>query len=489
MRVNAKAVVLTMAVAWILAMILDYRIVWMQPELWRMKILLMEQGNEFSVSDLKFALNYDVFEAAPRITRPLSSLAEIINTKLRYQLWQITVPHPALSFTWLFSLILSPYLLYRILRSLGTSTEWSIGGVALYLTSSSLLSHVTMLFRPGKPIVDFLLIYALFLCSRIQPDLTSGSFPWRRFGWLNTVVFIAFLFDETAVAIFCALLIVFPKVCFYSRKTGAVVLLLLPLTLAVTYLAILPALTAMAGFPMPSLLDYQPIRASLGLGSLELWKFKAQNFLVLFQDSMSLFSPSRIAEPAGAILIACNFVAMVVLIATALIRMFRNDLDQADVSHPPRSSLRRWLLLLLVYGLLHGFMMARVGQNVWGPFWYGTYWGVGFSIFAAQVLDRLRLRPWLGTALLFLMCASSLFVFKRMNFAYKYLHEVDKPAQIYDVYVGTLNRFELYANHQKASPYSETMTRWRSYRRGDELPFEDLPRDLGYLKAELGSKH
>src|SRR5262245_33979816 len=94
-------------VAFLLA---NYNVVWAQPEELNWREYILENGTSFEAADLTKPLNWEVFEYAPRSTRPLSSYAELVDTKLRARLWKLMVPHPSLSITWIPLLVVTPLL-------------------------------------------------------------------------------------------------------------------------------------------------------------------------------------------------------------------------------------------------------------------------------------------------------------------------------------------------------------------------------------------
>ena len=188
-----NAVLLIAVYSYLLFVLLGYENAWLLPEILDKKQHFLETGSRLNFEDFVRAFNYDFFEAGPRITRPLSTLMLALDTKFRAWLWRYVVPHPSVSLTYLFSLILSPLLLYRLLRNLEVDANTALGGTALYLASPGLLSLVVMLFWPAKPMANFSLILCLYLASELEQDLRRDrGEPAGRFFLLTAVMFVSY---------------------------------------------------------------------------------------------------------------------------------------------------------------------------------------------------------------------------------------------------------------------------------------------------------
>src|SRR5262247_2605472 len=118
----------------------NYNVVWAQMEELNWREYILSNGISLTSDDWTKPLNWQVFEYAPRCTRPLSSYVETLDTKLRAALWKVMVPHPSLSITWILSLLITPWLFFRLLRNLEVDSNIAILATALYVGNPGTLS-------------------------------------------------------------------------------------------------------------------------------------------------------------------------------------------------------------------------------------------------------------------------------------------------------------------------------------------------------------
>src|ERR1051325_8787216 len=123
---------------WIAFFLSDYSNVWVQPEVNAWRSFLSESYTVRGA--FQMALNWTLFEGEPRLTRPLANTVEMLDGALRRKLWRVMTPYPTLSLTYLFILVLTPLLLYAVLRSLGVRPFFSYCAVALYFANPGTLS-------------------------------------------------------------------------------------------------------------------------------------------------------------------------------------------------------------------------------------------------------------------------------------------------------------------------------------------------------------
>jgi len=198
-----------------------------------------------------FLRGFDVlsFESDNPRVRFVSNLFLLLNVKLRIWLWNYLPPHPSFSFTWIFSLLLSPIILYRLILNL--SGEKSAGwiGLSIYFISIGFLSGVLWLFHPAKPIANFLTLLCFLLASKIERSGTSGSVVGYFTGML-AVMLIAFFTDETAWFLFLIVPLIFPGIFLIEGRKrlfiSSYLLLGIGFVMFLTYIA--PLLVAPFGF-------------------------------------------------------------------------------------------------------------------------------------------------------------------------------------------------------------------------------------------------
>lgn len=171
-----------------------------------------------------FLRGFDVlsFESDNPRVRFVSNLFLLLNVKLRIWLWNYLPPHPSFSFTWVFSLILSPIVLYRLILNLSGEKRAGWIGLSIYFISIGFLSGILWLFHPAKPLTNFLTLLCFLLASRIErypqtPVGASGKVG-RSFITMLVVMLTAFFTDETAWFLFFIIPVLFPSIFLIEGK-------------------------------------------------------------------------------------------------------------------------------------------------------------------------------------------------------------------------------------------------------------------------------
>ncbi len=195
-----------------------------------------------------------LFEFGLSRPRYLSDIVELLDIKFRIWLFNQVIPHPTLSIAWIFSLILAPLLLFKLIENMTKSRTAAWIGISLYCASSGFLYPITLYEQPAKQLTNFFVILCLYLASRITASpqqrghLTAAD--WRRYLVLLGAVFLTFNTDESSWIIYIVLPILFPALFLAKQKKLLIIgLYLLPLIaflLTVTYL--LPLITDHCGF-------------------------------------------------------------------------------------------------------------------------------------------------------------------------------------------------------------------------------------------------
>ena len=330
---NPCLVVLLGVYIYIFVLLASYDQVWMLPEAFRIKSFVLENGGALKISDLKEGLNCAVFENAPRLRRPLSSYFEILDTKFRFFLWHFMFPHPSLSLTWFFSLILSPILLFRFLRNIDVPGNTALGAVSLYLMSPGLLSVVVMLFRPAKAMANFSIILCLYLASCLYKsfDRDTAQEFFKKYVGLLVVMFLSFFWDETAVLIYLLLPLFFPFL-LKDRKRLAVYALL-PVLAYFCYFYFLPWAVIATGNGHPTTSfglfpKHETVFAALVLRYAR--AFTINSGLLIF-DSLGLIIPSFNAPFWAIVILGVN---AVVIFAAAVYVFYQTASKKVRGSRP-----------------------------------------------------------------------------------------------------------------------------------------------------------
>src|SRR5438477_2999361 len=137
-------VLLAVAIYHAISLLTDYSASWVQIEtgIWKSRI---SDWKFDGIGSLSRALDWQAFEYAPRVTRPLSNLFELVNTRFRILAWEILPPLPGLSLAWPFSVVIGPLLLFSLMRRLDVGREMAPLATALYVSNPGVLSLEVML--------------------------------------------------------------------------------------------------------------------------------------------------------------------------------------------------------------------------------------------------------------------------------------------------------------------------------------------------------
>lgn len=478
----ASHFILITVVVYVFVFLFRYDQSWMQSEAVRSRKHLVEiTGGSLCFRDIIASLDYNTFEYVPRITRPLSNLLDVINIKFRIWLWKYWVPHPAASLTLIFSFLLSPLLLFGLLRNIGLGGRLSLTCTALYLASPGFLSPLVMHFRSAKAMTNFSILLCLYLASQLS--LESSRAPvsrWRFFAFL-VVVFCSFFWDETALLIFPAVALFFPDL--FRARRRLLLWAMLPVGVLFCYLWLFPLMIAVAGYKKPDLFEYHAISDPSFPGVLPFLNHLIVNTRLLFGDSLGLVSPERLPNTFAKILFWVN-VALVAAIGGQLIRKL---LDKNSAHQKGRARLiAKSAVFLLFLCFVHSYLLCSAYYQIRGLYWLGSYWSVFFVLFVALVLDWLR-KPALAICFLVVIGISASYLFVHTNAAYRHCLRTEgcSGPEIW----GALR----FTTLLPPSDFNYALTRylWERSRAGGFkrtiiLP-HDLP-DLDYLAHELGIK-
>src|SRR5688572_10480605 len=282
----------------------SYSVVWVQPEEFNWRESILKGGTSLTAHDVRGAFNWELFEYAPRSTRPLSSYLEIVDTKLRVLLWRVIPPHPSLSLTWLPLLVVSPWLFYKLLRNLGISNATAALTTALYLGNPATLSLLAVDFRPAKALANCAIVACLYWASRIQKSRAQKTADRPRSAALLWIfMFGSFFLDETALLSYPAVVLFFPSVAF-GRRCDAIITGFLPIATFVAWFYWIPRLTVLAGWPRPTLGQFDPVSSWMGMTAIRNvfqprwfgdW---AINLKIFLSDTFGLVDP-RLAATAS----------------------------------------------------------------------------------------------------------------------------------------------------------------------------------------------
>lgn len=210
---------------YVFAIIANYDLNWMQPEVALTQIPnVAENGPAITSSDLLRAFDVTSFEVHdPGRSRFVSYLFQTINIKIRLFLLRFIPPHPSFSLTWIFTLILSPLLFFQLVRELSGDRQAAWAGASLFLLSTGSLSGITLLFHPAKPLAIFFILAGCCLALRLGRYARRGEYFSNRYILLLSLLLgtllLACFTDETTWFIFICIPILAPGL-FRDKRRG-----------------------------------------------------------------------------------------------------------------------------------------------------------------------------------------------------------------------------------------------------------------------------
>ena len=356
----------------IFCVLLDYDKNWMHPA---MVIdyhpAALQTGKRFVLEDLWRGFDYMGFDGAPR-GRFLSYFMVIPNEKFRLWLFERVPPHPSLSITWLFSLVLSPILLFKVALNSGCGRKGAWIAVLLYLLSAGFLSNVTLLVLPAKPLANFFVILCLFLGSKIYLSTSiSRDFSKKdlaQFVTMLCLIYVSFFTDETAWFIYGCVPVLYPEIFLYGKKKilrGVLFLSTFPLYLAfLTFLA--PLITTKLGFGDFDFWAYA-IKDNPGLTVATVMELMPKNALNLIK-SYFFFTEGSTVRTIG------SFLILIPLFYSA----FKISLSQ-------KLTFIKMMAVLFLFIVFNSFIMSRHMQVTPNSYLYGGL----FSIFLVLPISLL----------------------------------------------------------------------------------------------------
>jgi hypothetical protein len=470
----------------------DYGAVWSSPEVGHWKQHILEWVGPHSLPALSHALDWQVFEYEPRVTRPLSNVFELFDTWFRAMLWRAIPPHPSLSLTWPFSLFAAPYLLYRLLRRLGVAEGIAAVACALYVANPGVLSLEVMLFRPGKVMTLVAVLFCLWEAAR--QDSASGSRSPRlanvEFALLCVAVYVSFFWDESALILYPALFSLFPRLVL-RNKPNAVLYLALPAAYFATVKRLLPALASAAGTPVDG--EYSTQKAFLSFVTFS-WHgtvaeevprmasfFLRQTSLILM-DSLGLIDPSLPDFGSYPIVFATIVCAGVALLQPRG-NVSPSQLFSGAFLKGPGGLALRALLTLLAALAYEALLMFVKPSPPFGLFYYGVFCVIFLSVALALSWQASSASPALVLVFGMAVVAGTTSLFPRTNLVFKQRHYYPyRPDTIPELFEGRINRFEERGLDGRLLR-EKSLELWRCR----EGSVNDVPAELHYALYELGT--
>jgi len=442
---------------------------WISAETVAAEGYILSDGIRLHRRDLLRALNTDVFEHGPRVSRPLSSLFEIVDTKFRAWSWRFMEPHASFSLTLIFSLGLTPLLLFLLLRQLGVPTVLARLVVCLYLASPGCLSCVALLFRPSKAMTNFSLALCLYLASFLEGE----RLDFRYIGFL-LLMFFSFFWDETALLLYPAVVVLFPRV--IGGRARIYAYLTLPAFTALFYFVLLPWLEFRAGFGLPKFEQFSVLSNPQFHGTRAFLSNLLANTRLFFTGSLGIGDPIRL-RGWGKWLILADFGALLGLVAASW---------NGQTSRQAPDSTWRLFVFLLLLCVFHTLLMAMASPQCSPIFWYGCYWSLLFAVLVA-LTGQLFISTERFQFALVLVILSSLYLFPFMSdTARDYFYRDSLAAKIerQTRIKSSLQWFDT-APRESRGFAAITHDYWEDVLHRRRRPTKTLPRELAYLSVEL----
>ncbi len=482
----------------------DYGIAWQLVEVGSWKPQIAAWGFPSSFSDIRHGLNWPIFEYIPRITRPLSDIFELFDTPFRAMLWREGMVLPSLSLTWPLTLVVAPLLLFSIVRRFNVQAWIALLIVALYLSNPGILSLEVMLFRPAKAIANVCILLILWLGAGQDRKRKEGrGFVTLHFAGLSLILLISLFFDEVVSVIYPALVLLFPRLVFYNKRTLAL-FLSIPVLYASAIRWAMPALIILAGYPDPSQ-GYISAQVMTKLLSLRLpyhdYVVTLGNIIgntqSIVMDSFGLIDPWLPNTYYYTFLfymivyMIAAFVGFVLVAAWKTQRLFSMAQQIRKIERSVRTeSGLMWRIFCVVVaafiyeGILMSVSLGDVRPRVWGLYYYGAFCVIFLLIFLALIWEKTRMPLMAGVAFTMTVMCATFFIFPATNQAYKDVHYYPySPGRLEGIFANKENRF-IFLRSDSEFLYTKTVALrdsavFKSTMRG-------IPRELSFVIYELG---
>ena len=375
--------VLFCSIGFVIYLLTNYQVVWVQPENFVKRDMVLQTSYPNLGAVFLETFNWSVLEAgAPRLTRLMSSFFDVIDSHFRNWFNSNVFPHPSISVTWIFSLVLSPLFLFRGLLLAGCKKEIALYSLAIYFSLPGVLSLLVMGFRPGKSVALFFIIYIMYLMLKVSTEYDTirkkRSILSLAELYIVTVFAVALFTDEIAVFALAPIALLH-----HYRNPKSLALPILAILVSIAYFlftqTMLPAIHSWAGFPVTC----PDVHCQNGQYNLQAKFFAAffsgstsvyahvshviwLNLLSAIRDlsAIGLLWDSRWSPPwfmGCASLLGLSGLAAAYFIAT------RNP---DNISSWRGISGIRIFILFGSAVLLHGLLMSVTDHPVWGVYWY-----------------------------------------------------------------------------------------------------------------------
>lgn len=371
---------------YVFTIITNYDLTWTFPEVVFHQIpqVVIKTGLKIVPFDLLRGFDINRFELHdPGRSRFVSYFFQTFNIKIRLLLLQFIPPHPSFSFTWIFTLILSPLLFFKLVHELSGDRNAAWAGTSLFLLSTGTLSGITMLFHPAKPLALFFILAGCYLAARLGRYAQREEYFSTRYILLlsvlmGTLLVICFT-DETAWYTFICIPILAPGI-FRDKRRGLLTIglcfeMFLVFLFFLTYLA--PNITKQL-FSNPYFNFWE---TALGGHFQRLSKYWFVNvFSNAWNVMINQLVPGRIYSwhilPARILYFCVLFIYLVCVFG-------RLDFDK-------KKFVLRGLVALLFFFFFQELIMSTVQMYIHTSFYYGNLTSIFLSLPLAVLLTAVK---------------------------------------------------------------------------------------------------
>lgn len=389
---------------------------------------VIKDDRNFSWHDIVNSFNAWGLDGDSR-SRFLSYFFYIVIVKTRLLLWNFFPPHPSLSILWPLTLVLAPFLLFKFLATILKEKTAIFAGLAIYLSSCGYLYNATMIFHPGKPLLNVVVIAILFWAAKTLPSektqLPDGDNPKMdvsRMKYILLLLLVSLLLDEMGIFCFAIVPIWRPEYFFPARWTSPniktclrnIVLYAAPAVIFLLIITVMaPAITSHAFGKKLELLKFMghemdPKKFSIG--------FLIWRTVTLFSASLLPWRMIRLDAPVTNHVDIKHYWPIVFFFAAIFLIFTYLALRNKHYRVIYKKVLALLLTFLLFQTVVAGFHLRNL---VLTGYYYGAVFSLLFSIFVsviiATLINRIRFGARLARLMLCYIIAVQLLNFGLIN--------------------------------------------------------------------------
>jgi len=365
---------------------------WIHPEVQTIDRYVLNSHD----SIIKQILNWKELEFAPRQTRVVSSIFQVVEGHWRgiRFLDPLVFRFRTVSILWILPLYVNPWLFSKIAKLFTTKKYSQYIAFYLYLFSINNLSSMLLYFRPAKVLATFGILLCLFIYFTDEEN-NSPSFS-RPISYVLLYTF-TLLCDETGYMVI--LLVGLHLVLFnHSLRKFYTQIILLSCTIAIlTSLYMLPFLASLMGIRYETLNNYFII-SDLFTGTTQHWygilNLLAEILLNYFYNSKAavahVFGLVFLGTPIGELLLYT--IVMVLVFLVMRISIVDKSYFNKEIVNITKKDCARYLVLSLLLGILfHTILLTVVRNKVWGTFYYGSPISITALLLIVYLCDNLSI--------------------------------------------------------------------------------------------------